>query len=103
MESSQTKLTTQQWQYMKNLLPEKTRGIYNLRDIVEAIFWQLRTGGQWRNLPTEFPKWYSVYYYFRKWKKDNTLERLNSGLNQLARKKQSKNALPIYYLLTVSL
>ena len=69
MESSQTKLTTQQWQFMKDLLPEKIKGIYKLRDIVDAIFWQLRTGSQWRNLPSEFPKWYSVYYYFRKWKK----------------------------------
>ena len=94
MESSQTKLTTQQWQYMKDLLPEKTRGIYKLRDIVNAIFWQLPTGSQWRNLPSDFPKWYSVYYYFRKWKKDNTLDRLNSGLNQLERKRQSKNAIP---------
>ena len=94
MESRQNRLTTQQWQYISFFLPNKTRGIHDLRAIVDAIFWQLRTGSQWRNLPKEYPKWYSVYYYFRKWKRDNTLEKLNSGLNQLERKRRQKNTTP---------
>ena len=49
--------------------------------MVDAIFWILRIGSQWRNLPEYFPPWNSVYYYFRKWKNDGTLQKLNKGLN----------------------
>ena len=66
MQSSYTQLTTQQWEVIQNILPEKQKGKYQLRDIVDAILWQLRVGGQWRNLPKCFPKWGSVYYFFRK-------------------------------------
>jgi len=79
---------------MKLFLPEKTRGHYKLRDIVDAIFWQLRTGTQWRNLPDSFPKWTSVYYYFRKWQKDGTQQRLNTELNKMERKRQGKEQTP---------
>ncbi len=94
MQSSYTRLTTQQWEYMKLFLPEKTRGHYKLRDIVDAILWQLRTGSQWRNLPDGFPKWTSVYYYFRKWQKDGTQQRLNTELNKMERKRQGKEQTP---------
>lgn len=34
-----------------------------------ALLYLLRTGCQWRFLPSEFPKWQTVYAYFSKWKK----------------------------------
>lgn len=94
MQSKYNRLTTQQWEYMTLFLPEKTRGHYKLRDIVDAILWQLGTGTQWGNLPDSFPKWTSVYYYFRKWQKDGTQARLNAGLNKMARKRQGKEETP---------
>ena len=94
MQIKYTRLTTLQWECISLFLPTKTRGHYELRDIVDAILWQLRTGTQWRNLPDSFPKWYSVYYYFRKWKKEGTLDRLNAGLNKLERKRQGKATTP---------
>jgi putative transposase len=35
-----------------------------LRPVVNAIFYLLRTGCQWRLLPREFPPWGTVYRYF---------------------------------------
>ena len=61
MESSYTRLTTQQWEIMEKILPVKQKGKYKLRDIVDGILWLLRIGSQWRNLPQYFPKWHSVY------------------------------------------
>ena len=43
---------------------------YELRDIVGAIFYVLRTGAQWRLLPHEYPPWRAVYYHFAKWRRD---------------------------------
>jgi len=94
MQTKYNRLTTQQWEIMKKYLPEKTKGHYLLRDIVDAILWMLRTGSQWRNMPDCFPKWGSVYYHFKKWEKDGTLIRLNTSLNQLERARVGKEATP---------
>jgi len=94
MKSSYTRLNTQQWQIIEKILPAKTKGHYKLRDIVDGILWQLRTGCQWRNLPDNFPKWGSVYYFFKKWKQDGSLLKLNFTLNQKERKRQGKEATP---------
>jgi transposase len=39
----------------------------DLRAVLNAIFYLLRTGCQWRLLPREFPAWSTVYHYFRSW------------------------------------
>ncbi|WP_162052977.1 transposase, partial [Pontibacter pamirensis] len=78
MQSQYKRLTDSQWDIVKESLPIHRKRKHSLRVIADAIFWCLRLGNQWRNLPTElFPKWQLVYYYFSRWKADGTLERLN--------------------------
>ncbi len=64
-----TDISEQQWQLLKPHLPEaKTGGrkrTTNLREVVNAIFYILRAGNAWRLLPHDFPKWQTVYGYFR--------------------------------------
>ncbi|CAA9237108.1 MAG: hypothetical protein AVDCRST_MAG95-1268 [uncultured Adhaeribacter sp.] len=63
--------------------------------MADAIFYVLRVGNQWRNLPEAgFAKWQLVYYYFRRWKADGTLERLNWRLKIKQRERQGKPASP---------
>ena len=63
--------------------------------MVNAILYMVRIGGQWRNLPPGmFPKWQLVYYYFRLWSKDGTIEHLNFTLNYLARQATGKEPTP---------
>jgi transposase len=69
MQTQYEQLTDPQWEVIKEKLPIQRKRKYDLRAIVNAIFWILRTGSQWRNLPDHYPKWQSVYYYFSKWKK----------------------------------
>ena len=87
-------LTDPQWEIIKEKLPVQRKRRYDLRDIVNAIFWILRTGSQWRNLPKEFPKWQLVYYYFSKWKRNGTLVGLNSFLNMMLREEEGRKATP---------
>lgn len=94
MQSQFKELSDSQWEIMKKYLPVQRKRKYDLRDIVNAIFWILRTGSQWRNLGEQFPKWYSVYYYFRSWKADGTLNTLNEKLNIEERKRQNKEPSP---------
>jgi putative transposase len=43
----------------------------DVRAVVKAIFYLLRTGCQWRLLPREFPPWPTVYYHFRRWEQES--------------------------------
>jgi putative transposase len=41
----------------------------DLREVVNGIFYVLKTGCQWRNLPGDFPPSGTVYHYFNTWRK----------------------------------
>lgn len=67
-------LTDQQWEAIEPMLPARSeRGrppLYSRRRMLEAIFYLLRTGCQWRMIPQEFPHWQSCYGFFAKLKKE---------------------------------
>src|SRR6202047_2700689 len=67
-----TDLTDAAWALIGPTLPAARRGgrprTTNIRAVLNAIFYLLRTGCQWRLLPREFPVWSTVYHYFRTWK-----------------------------------
>ena len=94
MKTQYERLTDSQWENIKEYLPIQRKRKYDLREVTNAILWMLRLGAQWRNLGEEFPPWKSVYYYFRKWKKNGTLRKLNEGLNKKERKRQGKQESP---------
>jgi putative transposase len=58
---------------------------HDLRQIVNAILYVVRTGIQWRALPHDFPKWSTIYYHFRKWCTDGTWQKLNTAVRQQER------------------
>jgi putative transposase len=66
----------------------------DLREIVNALFYLTGTGCQWRYLPKDFPDYHSVNYYFRKWTKDHTLERINTTLRRKIRLADGRDAEP---------
>ena len=79
-----TDLTDEQWAILKlHLSKPQGRGALcrvNLREVVDALLYLSRTGCQWRMLPHDLPPWEVVYYYFRQWRDDGTLERINGEL-----------------------
>jgi putative transposase len=87
-----TDQTDAQWTIIQHLIPPKKGQGRNrrvdLRRIVDAIFYISRTGCQYRMLPHDFPPWETVYYYFSKWKKDGTLERIHDALREEVREKE---------------
>lgn len=78
-------LTDFQWEVIADLFPEQEICDLSLRTIIDAIFWLVRTGSQWRNLESKFPPWSAVYHHFRKWKKDGRFEKMNIRLNEIER------------------
>jgi putative transposase len=93
-----TNLTDAEWHYLKSHLPTpKRRGrprIYGFREILDAVFYVLRSGCAWRLLPRDFPPWETVYHYFRKWSLDGTWERLNHTLRECLRTTLGRNPQP---------
>jgi putative transposase len=73
-----------QWTHIEPLVPApKHRGrqkIHSPREILNAVFYILRSGCPWRLLPREYPPWKTVYHYFREWRIDGTFEKLNAVL-----------------------
>ena len=93
-----TDLNDSEWDVIKQYMPEdKSTGRpreVDLRDVVNGIFYVVKTGCPWRYLPKNFPKWGTVYDYFRTWKKDGTIERIHTGLREQVRKEAGRNIQP---------
>ena len=92
MQTKFTELTDSQWQFIQEFLPVQQAKKHDLRVIINAILWIVRTGTQWRNLDSKYPKWQSVYYHFYRWSRNGTLDRINQGLNQLVRIQAGRSA-----------
>ena len=64
-----TDISDTAWRWLAPLLPRAREGgrprTTDLRAVLNAIFYLLRTGCQWRLLPREYPAWGTVYHYFR--------------------------------------
>ena len=56
-----------------------------LRDVLDAIFYLLRTGCQWRYLPADLPPKSTVWRYFDQWRHDGTLDRIHDRLRRKVR------------------
>lgn len=76
-----TDLSDSEWLLLEALLfallPPSKRGkkrTVELREIVNAIFYVLRSGCAWRMLPHDFPAWQTVYGYFRRWRHSGVWE-----------------------------
>jgi putative transposase len=67
-----TDLSDADWNRLRSCLPTpKAEGrprIHSLRDVLDAIFYVLKSGCHWRLLPHDFPPWSTVYYHFRRFR-----------------------------------
>jgi putative transposase len=92
-----TDLTDEQWNFLEPLLPKpRSRGRpqTDRRRVMNAIFYVIKGGIQWRLLPTTFPPWQTVYHIFRRWTLDHTWEALNARLRSFVREASGKRSRP---------
>ena len=94
----QTDLSDVEWSYIEPYLPTSTAPgrprVHTLREIVDAIFYIVRSGCAWRLLPHDFPPWKTVHHYFRTWRKDGTWERMHATLRKRVRVRLKRNPQP---------
>jgi putative transposase len=94
----QTDLSDSEWARIEPHLPvPKASGrprIHSPREILNAIFYIVRSGCAWRLLPHDFPPWKTVHHYFRIWRLDGAWERLNKALRERLRVRKGRNPQP---------
>lgn len=77
-------LADAEWALLEPLLPDRTprRGGRwgDHRRVVNGVLWRTRTGAPWRDLPSVYGSWQTVYYRHRRWSADGTWERVLDGL-----------------------
>jgi putative transposase len=93
-----TDLSNAEWSLLKPYLPtQKRRGrprIHSPREIVNAVFYLLKSGCQWRMLPREFPPWKTVFHYFSAWRIDGIWERTNQARRRRLREELGRGPKP---------
>ena len=93
-----TDLSDAEWAALAPLLPHPAaRGrprVHAYRVLVDAVFYVVRSGCQWRLLPREFPPWQTVYHYWRAWRLDGTWARLHAALREGLRVRDGRDPQP---------
>ena len=97
-DSYPTDLTGKQWAVAERLIPPAKPGgrprSVNMREILNAIFYYLKSGCQWRLLPHEFPPWGTVAGYYRTFRRDGTWKRVHDALRERVRAAAGRNPEP---------
>lgn len=91
-------LTDAQWELIEPLLPAPRRGgrpeKHPRRAIVDAVLYVVRTGCAWRQLPSDFPPWQTVYWYFTRWEQQKVTEKVMQVLRGQVRQQHGREADP---------
>lgn len=91
-------ITDAQWPILVLLVPAAKSGgrpnTYTRREIVNSIFYLLRTGCPWRYLPHDLPPYRIVNYYYNTWRKDGSWQHIHDTLRDLVRAQDGRDPQP---------
>jgi len=91
-----TDLNDTEWMQIMQEFPEaKPTGRpmkYSWREIINGLFYIVKNGCVWRAIPKEYPPWYTLYYYFRQFQKNQLWEQSNRVIRERVRQKAHKEA-----------
>lgn len=75
-------LTDFEWRVIEPLLPSKPRGVPRVDDrrVLNGIFWVLRSGAPWRDLPERYGPRTTCYNRFARWRKAGVWDRLMDAI-----------------------
>jgi len=93
-----TDLTDEQWKLIAEFLPPPKPGgrprKTDLREVVNACLFLVRSGCQWRMIPHEFPPWKTVYNYFADWTKNGVWDEILACLRADVREQAGRDFHP---------
>ena len=87
-------LSDVEWEILQQALPQPKKPgrppKYARREIWNAIFYQDRTGCQWRGLPHDFPPWDDVWEHFRRWRDTGLIAAVHDALRLQVREQAGR-------------
>lgn len=93
-------LTDDEWEGIKHFFerpdPRGNKGIHEKRTIVNAIFYVVKGGIQWRMMPNDLPPWETVYDHFKRLCERGVWEQVLDALNRKHREKENRKPTPSY-------
>jgi putative transposase len=97
-----TDLTDEEWSQIQSLVPKPKSGTgkrgrpveLSRRELLNGIFYIVRSGCAWRLLPKDFGPWQTVYGYFRTWSQDWSWIFIHDALRDWVRKTQGRKVAP---------
>jgi putative transposase len=90
-------MTDEQWALVEPLIPVYPGGrprTTSMRDVLDAIFYVLRTGCQWKFLPKDFPPKSTVWGYYDEWRHNGTLDRIHDKIRERVRRSEGRKPTP---------
>lgn len=87
-------LTDKEWELIEPLLPKKQKTRpprWTKRQILDGIFYQLKNGCNWCDLPKDLPPYSPVFWHYKQWRVDGVLEGMMSALHSQVRQQAKKN------------
>jgi putative transposase len=91
-------VTDGQWRLIAPSIPPPKPGgrprEVNVREVVNAILYVVRTGCSWRQLPHDFPPWQTAYYYYRCYQRNGTWRKIHDRLRGQVRRRAGKTPPP---------
>jgi transposase len=91
-------VSDEEWNFVASYLTLMTEDApqreHSLREVFNALRWLVKTGGQWRYLPHDFPPWYAVYQQTQRWVRANVFEAMTHDLRMILRLTDEREANP---------
>ena len=87
-------LTDKEWEIIEPLLPSKKNTKppkWTKRQIWDGIFYQLKNGCNWGDLPKDLPPYSTVFWHYKQWRTDGVIEQIMTELHAQVRKQVKKN------------
>ena len=93
-----TDMTDAEWSCLEPHVPPPKPGgrprVHPVREILNAIFYMLRSGCAWRLLPHDLPPWKTVDHYFRLWRLQGLWEQMHTALREAVRVQAGRDPQP---------
>ena len=94
-----TDLTDKQWAEIAPLFTGMHKQKWDKRELVNAVFYLVKTGCQWRNLPNDFPPYQTVYSFFSRAKESGLWDKILQHMVAKSRVNANRAPGPTYALI----
>lgn len=87
-------LTDKEWEIIAPLLPKKQKTrppTWTKRQILDGVFYQLKNGCNWGDLPKDLPPYSTVFWHYKHWRSEGVLDEILTTLHSHVRERAQKN------------